>query len=249
MKESEFLELLNLYLDHEISAADAERLEAELRQNHERRRVYREYCRMQQACKILAGEGTGATEGSGARTNVVPFTPQERRGRSRKTYYFAGSAVAAAACVALALVLPRNGAVVPPSAVPSDAGKMVESSPGPSRADQVVNRAGHNRGLVAVGNAPTAPNGIRVSLMNEPLVLSSSHMVAPLDRAVAGASAEMDQLAWMRNFQLVAVRQPSEIDHLRFGTTPANLRPDARRLGTKADADGTVEMTSFRFVK
>jgi hypothetical protein len=59
----------------------------------------------------------------------------------------------------------------------------------------------------------------------------------------------MDQLAWMRNFQLVAVRQPSEIDHLRFGTTPANLRPDARRLGTKADADGTVEMTSFRFVK
>ena len=31
MKDSEFLELLNLYLDHEISPADAARLEAEVR--------------------------------------------------------------------------------------------------------------------------------------------------------------------------------------------------------------------------
>ena len=54
MKDSEFTELLNLYLDHEISAADAARLEAEVQINPNRRRVYQEYCRMQKACKLLA---------------------------------------------------------------------------------------------------------------------------------------------------------------------------------------------------
>ena len=33
MKDSEFIELLNLYLDHEISTADAARLEAEVQAN------------------------------------------------------------------------------------------------------------------------------------------------------------------------------------------------------------------------
>ena len=47
MKDSEFIELLNLYLDHEISVADAARLEAEVQGSPARRRVYREYCQMQ----------------------------------------------------------------------------------------------------------------------------------------------------------------------------------------------------------
>ena len=54
MKELEFIELLNLYLDHEISPEDAARLEAEVLNNPARRRVYREYCQMQKACKAIA---------------------------------------------------------------------------------------------------------------------------------------------------------------------------------------------------
>ena len=54
MKDSEFIELLNLYLDHEITAADAARLEAEVQASPERRRVYQQYCRMQKACTMLA---------------------------------------------------------------------------------------------------------------------------------------------------------------------------------------------------
>jgi len=56
MKDSEFLELLNLYLDHEISPADAARLEAEVRASPGRRRTYLQYCRMQKACAALAAE-------------------------------------------------------------------------------------------------------------------------------------------------------------------------------------------------
>ena len=53
MSEREFLELLNLYLDREITPADADRLEREIRSNPGRHRTYLQYCRMQQAVRLL----------------------------------------------------------------------------------------------------------------------------------------------------------------------------------------------------
>jgi len=54
MKESEFIELLNLYVDHEISVEDSARLEAEVAKSPARRKTYREYCMMHKACDVLA---------------------------------------------------------------------------------------------------------------------------------------------------------------------------------------------------
>jgi hypothetical protein len=56
MKDSEFIELLNLYLDHEISSEESARLEAEVASNADRLRLYRQYCRMQKACVVLADQ-------------------------------------------------------------------------------------------------------------------------------------------------------------------------------------------------
>ena len=56
MKDSEFIELVNLYLDHEISTADAARLEAEVQTNAARRQIYRQYCRIQKACRMAAAD-------------------------------------------------------------------------------------------------------------------------------------------------------------------------------------------------
>lgn len=53
MKDSEFIELLNLYVDHEISAAQAARLEAEVTAHPERRKLYRQYCMIQKGCSQL----------------------------------------------------------------------------------------------------------------------------------------------------------------------------------------------------
>jgi anti-sigma factor RsiW len=54
MKESEFIELLNLYVDHELAPGDSARLEAEVASNPARRKTYREYCMMHKACDVLA---------------------------------------------------------------------------------------------------------------------------------------------------------------------------------------------------
>ena len=54
MNDREFIELLNLYVDHEIGADDALRLEEEVASDPKRREVYDQYCRMQKACSMLS---------------------------------------------------------------------------------------------------------------------------------------------------------------------------------------------------
>jgi hypothetical protein len=59
MNDKKFIELLNLYVDREVSAEDALLLEAEVATNPRRRKVYDQYCRMQKACSMLSSELSG----------------------------------------------------------------------------------------------------------------------------------------------------------------------------------------------
>jgi len=109
MKNQEFIELLNLYVDHEISAEQASLLEAEVMRNPERRRTYDQYCRMQKACRLLASSTSAAAPDP--EPVQVSFFPV--RGWSRGLY--AGGLVAAAACIVVTLAL-RHGPAEPPIA-------------------------------------------------------------------------------------------------------------------------------------
>jgi len=54
ISDKKFIELLNLYLDHEISDAEVRTLEAEILSNPARHRLYRQYCAMHKGCLELA---------------------------------------------------------------------------------------------------------------------------------------------------------------------------------------------------
>jgi hypothetical protein len=121
MKETKFIELLNLYVDHQISPAEAEQLEAEVRSNAEHRRVYREYCQMQRGCTELA---------ENFRAQAPASDPQvARRGHRRRAtdgMPFAMGLVAIAASVALIVGLrsrltdrPMVAAPVAPATAPA----------------------------------------------------------------------------------------------------------------------------------
>ena len=105
MKDTEFIELLNLYLDAEISPADASRLEAEVQRNPERYRVYQQYCRMQKACTLLAADFTSDVPAA------VALKSAPQRASALNLYAIAG-VMAAAACVAFVFVY-RTPAPVP----------------------------------------------------------------------------------------------------------------------------------------
>jgi anti-sigma factor RsiW len=179
MKDSEFIELLNLYLDHEISAADAARLEAEVQSNADRRRVYQEYCRMQKACKVMAEDFAGESV-SAADRKVVVFEQAYFRER-RKTQYFAGAFfAAAAACVAVVFIsrTHQNGGVNSGTVAMEPAAVQAVASTGSIR--------GLQRGSV------------------EALATRN----AQANAVAAGAQVD-PRLAWVQNVQLSPVQLPA----------------------------------------
>jgi hypothetical protein len=104
VKESKFIELLNLYIDRQISSEEAALLEEEILHNPRHRRIYHQYCKMHRACTLVlenirapADPAGGVEEVAG---RVVDFAPRARR--PVWGYYAAG--LAAAACVALVAV-------------------------------------------------------------------------------------------------------------------------------------------------
>ena len=134
MKTDKFIELLNLYLDGELKPSEAAELEREITANPESRRIYRQYCRMQRACTVLADR---------FRDEAVPVREEEVARSSggfglgwlRPVFVVAGGAVAA--CLVF-LAVGRNftggkiapqpvaAVVVPASSVPVVASNPVE---------------------------------------------------------------------------------------------------------------------------
>jgi hypothetical protein len=100
MSESKFIELLNLYIDHQISHEEAALLEEEIRHNPERRQTYRQYCRMQRACTLVLDQCSAPSQRAEREAGeIVGFQSTGRR--PRWGYYAAGLAAAAIALVAV----------------------------------------------------------------------------------------------------------------------------------------------------
>ncbi len=221
MKDSEFLELLNLYLDHEITAADAARLEAEVQSNPNRRRIYQEYCRMQKACTLLAKDFADQP----AERKVVEFEP--RRSAWTPGLFASGGLAIAAACVALVLInrAPTNTT----STGASD--KTIVAAPIPQPAPV----AGEPATVIShtVTTVPLRRADVRPMLTTAPLMLAGAEQNA------------QPQFEWMKNVQLVPIQQ-LPMEELRLDPR-SSLQPASRTYSNGHPVQGTVEMTAFRF--
>lgn len=102
MKENRFIELLNLYIDRQITAAETAELEAELQSNPKRQAVYRQYCQIHTATKeVYASFRASAAENpasDSAQTGVIELFESRRR-RTHWAYYAGGLAAAAGLAV------------------------------------------------------------------------------------------------------------------------------------------------------
>lgn len=257
MKDSEFFELLNLYLDHEISAADAARLEAEVQNNPQRRQVYQQYCRMQKACKVLAGDFVNAPLPAevAAEKKVIAFNAAAAEAASARrkragNFYTIGTAVAAAACVAIIFVGRSRQA---------DDAVVVAQDVSPAAIERSVSPIanGANNEVPSVMVSAVSPDGPRIlgappanphtTLVADPLLLArkaqaDAMMAATMEQAKA-------QFAWIESMQLPPLQQAVPVHELRFETSPAALRPQGRALGNRTIPNAEVEMAAFQFVK
>jgi anti-sigma factor RsiW len=151
MKDTRFIELVNLYIDRQIEPADAAELEADIQTDPHHRQIYREYCRMHRATKLVYESFRAHADKSDA--HKLPGSIERFAARSprslwvRWNYILAG--LAAAACLTVALM--RTGYV---SHAGSASGKSLTSTQAvsPAVVAQVI-----PRGAAPAKAAPLAP--------------------------------------------------------------------------------------------
>lgn len=100
MKDTRFTELVNLYVDRQISPEEQAELELEIQSNPQRRRIYQQYCRMHRATKLVYESFRAHAEqetGVPARPASIARIDERRRARTRWAY--AAGTLAAAACL------------------------------------------------------------------------------------------------------------------------------------------------------
>lgn len=222
MKDKEFTELLNLYLDHEISPADAARLEAEVQRDPARRRVYLEYCRMAKACSLLAD--TVTTEAPA----VVEFAP------ARRSWFpglYATAGLAAAACVAFVVFLNRN-----PESAPMNGQALAEKAV-PAAGATLVNSA------VPIAEGRNIPR--TVTVLAPQTELQPVTLALRLNQPETATPALQDlRLTWIDEVQISSLPKAS-IESLRFETAKMPLRNGPEHLGPGALEP--EELSAFQF--
>jgi len=219
MKDSKFIELLNLYIDHQISPADAALLEAEIQQKPERRKIYREYCQMQKACGILAEN----FRSDGLAVGKVVDTPRSSRRMTIATY--AMGFAAAAACVALVIV---KRPFTDFSAAPA---LSISSAQAGSASEEIASSVAATRPAME---------------STRPALQPAYPGVARDDAEVGTTVAVADHvpLDWMHQVQFQRVTA----DNLRFDMTP-EIQTQDLTLRSVRPYQGQVETTAFIFAK
>ena len=243
MNDSEFIEYLNLYLDHEITAADAARLEAEVQRSPERRRIYRDYCRMQKACMVLAKDFNDEAASAAAQERG----PLEVEGARRFSWvtgvWGAAGLFAVAACVALVFIANRK-----PGASP--VGRPVVSSVAPElEMGVIVGRSENIAAQASFARSVTVPASRR-SELQPGLALGS----LSLGQSIAGGESPAEgslpaQFDWMSSLQ-IAPMQRMELEGFRFEARPTEAAKNSVYGGHPRPAQqGVVEMTAFQITK
>lgn len=104
MKDHRFFELVNLYIDRQITAAETAELEGEIQGNPRRRAEYKQYCQIHRASTLVyesfrAQAPQQSVAPSSAQGSIAQFETGRRHRRFRWSYYAGG--LAAAACLGL----------------------------------------------------------------------------------------------------------------------------------------------------
>ena len=124
MTHEKFIELLNLYLDGALPPAEAAALERDIAGNLEHRRIYRQYCQMQNACGELAERfREEASPAPYFRKGAVVELPARAQGG-----WFRSVALMASGALAACVVFVAVQQIAPDSAAPG----IAQSQPAPT---------------------------------------------------------------------------------------------------------------------
>ncbi len=116
MNHERFIEMLNLYIDRELSGAEVHEIEEAIAQSPERQKIYAQYCRIERATQHLLAKTEAPLPSipnliaaSRAENGPIEFDSTAPASRGRWLGWGTSLASVAAACVAVVLVLQKPG--------------------------------------------------------------------------------------------------------------------------------------------
>ncbi len=234
MNDSKFIELLNLFLDHEISPVDAKLLEAEVQRSPARRRVYREYCEMQKACLVLAEQVETSADAPDFKGAQVHSHDSIWNLGSWSLGTYAAGFCAAAACLALAVVI-RNGhgsAMSAPRAADSTAIATVQI-------DLPMAREQARRDVPR-----TVSLNPRVTELH-PVFTAQSLALTKQQRDTIPAISADPRFEWMNRVQVASLPKINA-DELLFEAKPS-LQSDSNTFLSRRPIESRFEKAAFQF--
>ncbi len=233
MKDHRFTELVNLYIDRQISPEEAAELEGELQSDPRRRQIYGQYCRMHKATKLVyesfrqdAEREAPAPVGRGG---VLVRLESARRRRHRWAYAAAG--MAAAACFALIVVrMDTTDETQPPQTRIADTTPSVEAA--------------------RVAATPVIPDRVPVSLGADDASISFASLRNPLlleadYQAVLAARRMLTDLPLQNTSGLPRSLFDDDVFGSKQVLPEQNLRPYRIRAGKRGEVQ--VENIGFQF--
>jgi hypothetical protein len=233
MKDNRFIELLNLYIDRQITAEETAELEFEIQSSPQRQAVYRQYCQIHTATKqVYASFRAGSADQPAVEpghTGVIELFENRRR-RTNWIHYAGG--LTAAAC--LALVFIKNN-----PATPAAAPAVLATKPQP----------------VAVAAIPPAAQVAPVVAAIEPapglLSLRNAAVTTPDYSAMLADLREQDEERAFSNERLYVNAAPSlfgdEVFDAKRGLNPQDQRVFRSRQSPGASPAAQAEFSAFQF--
>lgn len=246
MKDSKFIELLNLYVDHEITREDAALLEQEILRDPRRKKVYQQYCRMSRASDLLSEQFKSAAVPSGsvlaeaarkADDKVLNFPVQG--GRKVRPWLAGFACAAAAACLAFVIVHREQSQSSPVNVIDSNA---LAGAKGP-KAKSIDPVVLQNMNVVPVAMqtrfSEYKPVFVGQSLQNTEEASEQKNALM-----LEGNKADLN---WMKAVQVNPL-QNIPLENFVFEQKPT-LRQDPRTFDSARPVQGKIENISFQIQK
>jgi hypothetical protein len=247
VKDRRFIELLNLYLDHQIGADEAAELETEVMRNPARRRTYEQYCRLQRGCGLLGERERSAAPASVAFARSLREAERkiaEPRGRASwwsPAYAGAFAASAMAACVAVIVVVKERA----PSTTGGTENILAQVPVVPTQVSEPPVPTETALAVVIPADSAGAVQPMLATFELQPTLAASGFNVARNAREAEIALGDRQVLEWMQRVEQSGV-QSIVVDDQAFETR-ATLHPDNRVFRSRHGLQGNAEFTAFQF--
>jgi hypothetical protein len=231
MKDNRFIELLNLYIDRQITAEETAELESEIQNSPQRQAVYRQYCQIHTATKQVYASFRASSADQPVEpghTGVIELFESRRR-RTNWIHYAGG--LTAAAC--LALVFMKNNPTAPAET------PVLAAKPQPAALAIVPPVAQEAKVLAAVEPAP----GL--------LSLRNAAVTPPDYTAMLAALREQDEERAFSTERIYVNAAPSlfgdEVFEAKRGLGSQEQRVFRSRQSPGSPAAAQAEFSAFQF--